>query len=179
MYAVIRTGGKQYRVAPGDIVDVDRLPGDAGASISFSEVLATAVKIGAPLVDGASVAAEILSQHRADRVVAFKRKRRKNTHRKRGDRQQLTRGNINSMSAGRHPHCRQKPWLTKKQAAHRVTAAIPTVNVWASSVTAENSSLPAISWYGSAAPKFMLGAMSQWERTTPCSPKLEARSSTG
>ena len=60
MYAVIRTGGKQYRVAPGDVVDVDRLPGDTGASISFSEVLATEGKIGAPLIDGASVVAEIV-----------------------------------------------------------------------------------------------------------------------
>lgn len=100
MYAVIRTGGKQYRVAPGDILDVDRLPGDTGASINFAEVLATEGKIGAPLVDGASVAAEILSQHRAGKVVAFKKRRRKNTHRKHGHRQQLTRVKINSISAG-------------------------------------------------------------------------------
>jgi large subunit ribosomal protein L21 len=100
MYAVIRTGGKQYRVAAGDVLDVDKLPGDAGASISFSEVLATEGKIGAPLIDSASVAAEIVSQHRADKVVAFKKKRRKNTHRKRGHRQQLTRVKINSVSAG-------------------------------------------------------------------------------
>ena len=100
MYAVIRTGGKQYRVAPGDIVEIERLPGDPGASITFSEVLATEGKIGAPLVAGASVAAEILAQHRADKVVAFKKKRRKNTHRKRGHRQSLTRVKINSISAG-------------------------------------------------------------------------------
>lgn len=100
MYAVIRTGGKQYRVAPGDILDVDKLPGEAGASISFSEILATEGKVGGPLVQGASVAAEIVSQHRADKVVAFKKRRRKNTHRKRGHRQQLTRVKINSISAG-------------------------------------------------------------------------------
>jgi large subunit ribosomal protein L21 len=100
MYAVIRTGGKQYRVAPGDVVEIERLPGDPGASITFSEVLATGEKIGAPLVAGASVAAEILAQHRADKVVAFKKKRRKNTHRKRGHRQSLTRVKINSISAG-------------------------------------------------------------------------------
>ena len=100
MYAVIRTGGKQYRVAPGDVVEVDRLAGDAGAAITFSEVLAANGKIGAPLVAGASVVAEIVAQHRADKVVAFKKKRRKNTHRKRGHRQHLTRVKINSISAG-------------------------------------------------------------------------------
>ncbi|HEX5281562.1 MAG TPA: 50S ribosomal protein L21 [Micropepsaceae bacterium] len=100
MYAVIRTGGKQYRVAPGDVLDIDKLPGDAGAAITFSEVLATDGKLGAPLIGGASVAAEIVAQHRADKVVAFKKKRRKNTHRKRGHRQQLTRVKINSISAG-------------------------------------------------------------------------------
>lgn len=100
MYAVIRTGGKQYRVAPGDILEIERLPGDAGAAVTFSEVLATDGKIGAPLVAGASVAAEILTQHRADKVIAFKKKRRKNTHRKRGHRQHLTRVKINSISAG-------------------------------------------------------------------------------
>jgi len=100
MYAVIRTGGKQYRVAPGDVVEVDRLAGDAGAAITFSEVLAANGKIGAPLVAGASVVAEIVAQHRADKVVAFKKRRRKNTHRKHGHRQHLTRVKINSISAG-------------------------------------------------------------------------------
>ena len=100
MYAVIRTGGKQYRVAPGDVVEVDRLAGDPGAAITFSEVLAADGRIGAPLVAGASVVAEIVAQHRADKVVAFKKKRRKNTHRKRGHRQHLTRVKINSISAG-------------------------------------------------------------------------------
>ncbi len=100
MYAVIRTGGKQYRVAPGDILEIDKLPGDAGAAITFSEVLATEGKVGAPLLQGASVAAEIVAQYRADKVIAFKKKRRKNTHRKRGHRQQLTRVKIKSISAG-------------------------------------------------------------------------------
>ena len=99
MYAVIRTGGKQYRVAPGDILEIERLPGDPGGAITFSEVLAAEGKIGTPLVEGASVSAEIVLQHRADKVVAFKKKRRKNTHRKRGHRQSLTRVKINSISA--------------------------------------------------------------------------------
>jgi large subunit ribosomal protein L21 len=100
MYAVIRTGGKQYRVAPGDILEIDKQPGEPGAAITFAEVLATEGKIGAPLVQGASVAAEIVAQFKADKVTAFKKKRRKNTHRKRGHRQQLTRVKIGSISAG-------------------------------------------------------------------------------
>jgi large subunit ribosomal protein L21 len=90
MFAVIRTGGKQYRVATGDVLEIDRLPGEAGGSITFSEVLMAGNKIGLPLIDGASVAAEIVAQNRAPKVVAFKKKRRKNTHRKRGHRQLLT-----------------------------------------------------------------------------------------
>ena len=100
MFAVIRTGGKQYRVAPGDVLEIDRLPGEAGASITFSEVLLAGAKIGAPLLSCASAAAEIVAQDRAPKVVAFKKKRRKNTHRKRGHRQLLTRVKINSISAG-------------------------------------------------------------------------------
>jgi large subunit ribosomal protein L21 len=100
MFAVIRTGGKQYRVAPGDVLEIERLPGEAGAAITFSEVLLAGSKIGAPLLAGASVAAEIVAQDRAPKVVAFKKKRRKNTHRQRGHRQLLTRVKINSISAG-------------------------------------------------------------------------------
>ena len=100
MFAVIRTGGKQYTVAPGDVLEIERLPGEAGATINFSEVLMAGSKMGAPLLSGASVAAEIVAQHRAPKVVAFKKKRRKNTHRKRGHRQLLTLVKINSISAG-------------------------------------------------------------------------------
>jgi large subunit ribosomal protein L21 len=99
MFAVIRTGGKQYKVAPGDVLSVERLPGEAGAAIVFSEVLMAGGKIGAPLVSGASVAAEIVAQDRAEKVVAFKKKRRKNTHRKRGHRQLLTRVKITDIAA--------------------------------------------------------------------------------
>ena len=99
MFAVIRTGGKQYTVAPGDVLEVERLPGEAGASITFSEVLMAGNRCGAPLLAGASVAAEIVAQDRAPKVVAFKKKRRKNTHRKRGHRQLLTRVKITDITA--------------------------------------------------------------------------------
>jgi large subunit ribosomal protein L21 len=100
MFAVIRTGGKQYRVAKGDVLNVSRLPGDAGAAVTFSEVLMAGAKTGAPLLSGASVAGEIVAQGRADKVVAFKKKRRKNTHRKRGHRQHFTRIKITDIHAG-------------------------------------------------------------------------------
>jgi large subunit ribosomal protein L21 len=99
MFAVIRSGGKQYRVAAGDVLEVDRLDGEAGATITFSEVLMAGGKSGAPLLSGASVAAEIVAQMRAPKVVAFKKKRRKNTHRKRGHRQQMTRIKITNIAA--------------------------------------------------------------------------------
>jgi large subunit ribosomal protein L21 len=100
MFAVIRTGGKQYRVAKGDVLDIERLPGDAGAAVTFSEVLMADGKAGAPLLKGASVAAEIVAQERSAKIVAFKKKRRKNTHRKRGHRQHFTRVKITDIHAG-------------------------------------------------------------------------------
>ena len=95
-YAVIRTGGKQYRVAPGDTVRIERLPGDVGSAVEFTEVLLTgggdggAVRIGTPLVDGALVRAEILAHGRDRKVLVFKKKRRKNYRRRRGHRQEVT-----------------------------------------------------------------------------------------
>jgi large subunit ribosomal protein L21 len=100
MFAVIRTGGKQYRVTTGDVLDVERLPGDAGAAITFGEVLMAGSKVGAPTLSGASVTAEIVAQTRTAKIVAFKKKRRKNTHRKRGHRQHLTRVKITEIIAG-------------------------------------------------------------------------------
>src|SRR5512146_3203254 len=77
-YAVIRTGGKQYRVAPGDVVRVERLEGDVGAPVEFTEVLLTggdgAVRVGTPLVEGARVRGQILEQGRARKILIFKKK---------------------------------------------------------------------------------------------------------
>ena len=103
MFAVIRTGGKQYRVVQDDVLDVERLDGEAGASITLGEVLllgGDSPKSGSPVVEGASVTAEIIRQKRGPKVVAFKKKRRKNTHRKRGHRQHFTTVKITSISAG-------------------------------------------------------------------------------
>ncbi len=73
MFAVIRTGGKQYRVVKGDVLDVERLAGDAGAAITFGEVLMTGAKIGAPTVSGASVMGEIVEQARRPRSSPSRR----------------------------------------------------------------------------------------------------------
>jgi len=93
-YAVIRTGGKQYRVAPGEIVRVERLAGEVGAPVEFAEVLLTAddaaVRVGTPLVEGVRVRAEIVAQGRAKKILVFKKKRRKNYRRRRGHRQSIT-----------------------------------------------------------------------------------------
>ncbi len=103
MFAVIRTGGKQYKVAKDDVLDVERLDGEAGGRITFGEVLmlgGDTLKYGAPVIDGASVAAEIVVQKRASKIVVFKKKRRKDTHLKRGHRQNLTTVKITGIKTG-------------------------------------------------------------------------------
>jgi large subunit ribosomal protein L21 len=93
MYAVIKTGGKQYRVSEGQLLRVEKLPGGAGDKVTFGEVLllgGEAPKIGRPLVPGASVAAEITAQDRGKKLVVFKFRRRKNYRRKNGHRQPYT-----------------------------------------------------------------------------------------
>ena len=94
MFAVIKTGGKQYRVAANDEITVMSLPGEAGEALTFGEVLSffdgATTAFGAPLVEGASVAAEIVEQKRGPKVIAFKKRRRQNSRRKRGHRQDLT-----------------------------------------------------------------------------------------
>lgn len=104
MYAVVRTGGKQYRVAPNDVIKVEKLPGTKGDVVSLSEVLLVGegeqVSVGAPLVAGAVVTATVLDQEKADKVIIFKKKRRQNYRRKRGHRQELTVLRIAEISTG-------------------------------------------------------------------------------
>ncbi|HEY7643683.1 MAG TPA: 50S ribosomal protein L21 [Hyphomicrobiales bacterium] len=94
MYAVIRTGGKQYRVAPEDVLDIEKIPGNAGDIVEFADVLMVAgdgdPEIGSPLISGASVAAELVEHHRGEKIIIFKKKRRQNYRRKQGHRQNLT-----------------------------------------------------------------------------------------
>ena len=94
MFAVIKTGGKQYRVAANDEITIEKLVGSAGETVAFEHVLmltdGDVIHVGAPTVDGVSVAAEILKQGRGDKVISFKKRRRQNSKRKRGHRQDLT-----------------------------------------------------------------------------------------
>ena len=104
MFAIVKTGGKQYRVAPGDQIVVERIKGDVGSNISLSEVLALGGNgvpvIGTPLVADAAVSARIVQQPRGTKVIVFKKKRRKNYRRKRGHRQELTVLRIEEISRG-------------------------------------------------------------------------------
>ena len=90
MYAVIRTGGKQYKVSTGDVIKIEKIAGEEGSSVVFGEVLAKDDVVGTPLVSGASVKATIVKQAKADKVIVFKKKRRQNYRRKNGHRQNIT-----------------------------------------------------------------------------------------
>ena len=94
MYAVIKTGGKQYKVSAGDVLAVEKLVAEAGSNVTFSDVLLIGddkgQTVGTPMVEGASVTAEVLEQGRGDKIVVFKKKRRKNYRRRAGHRQFLT-----------------------------------------------------------------------------------------
>ena len=94
MFAVIKTGGKQYRVAKDDVLRVEKLEGEAGETVTFDSVLMVGsegdVKVGAPTVDGATVTAEVMEQIKDKKVMIFKKRRRHNSRRTRGHRQMLT-----------------------------------------------------------------------------------------
>ena len=102
MFAVIRTGGKQYKVAQNDVLVIEKVAGDVGSTLTIGEVLmlgGDTLTHGAPLISGASVACEIVAQGKGEKVIAFKKRRRKNTHRKRGHRQPFTQVKITGISA--------------------------------------------------------------------------------
>ena len=94
MFAVIRTGGKQYRVTPNAVLKVEKLVAEPGSTITFTDVLAVGdaanVTLGAPVVAGASVTATVIAQDRLDKVIIFKKRRRQNSRRKNGHRQHVT-----------------------------------------------------------------------------------------
>jgi large subunit ribosomal protein L21 len=118
MFAVIKTGGKQYRVAADDKLKVEKVAGEVGDIITFGEVLVVGgdtPTLGAPTVAGASVAAEVLSQARGPKVIAFKKRRRKNSRRKRGHRQEFTFVRITEiLTDGAKPSKKAAPKQAKK-----------------------------------------------------------------
>ena len=101
-FAIIKTGGKQYRVSAGDKLDVEKLDAAEGTSVKLSEVLfygdGSDLRIGDPLVGGASVSATVMKQYRADKVTNFKYKRRKGYHRTKGHRRMVTRLKIDTIN---------------------------------------------------------------------------------
>lgn len=119
MYAIIKTGGKQYKVAKDDVITVEKLAGEAGSSVDLSEVLLVGdgdtQTVGAPLVEGATVAAEVVEQKRDDKVIVFKKKRRKNYRRKNGHRQDVTVLRITDILTGG----KKKAAAKKKPAAEK------------------------------------------------------------
>jgi large subunit ribosomal protein L21 len=104
MFAIVKTGGKQYRVAVGDQITVERLEGEVGSRVELADVLALgdteAPAIGTPLVAGSAVKAKIVQQPRGTKVIVFKKKKRKNYRRKHGHRQELTVLKIEEISRG-------------------------------------------------------------------------------
>ncbi len=134
MFAVIKTGGKQYRVAAGETLEVEKLPGEPGETVTFPDVLmlgGEAPNVGAPLVAGASVAAEIVEQGRGDKVIVFKKRRRKNSRRKNGHRQLFTLVRVTEIltdgkaptKAKAKPKAEPKPKATPKAEAEPKPAA--------------------------------------------------------
>lgn len=127
MFAVIKTGGKQYRVAANDLIKVEKVTGEAGDIVEFAEVLLVGegenATVGAPLVAGAVVTAEVVEQGRAKKVIAFKKRRRKNSQRTRGHRQELTTIRISEiLTGGAKPSTKAKA-APKKKAAPKAEAA--------------------------------------------------------
>ena len=135
MFAVIRTGGKQYRVAAEDVIRIDRVKAEPGVIVEFGEVLVLGgdkPQLGLPTIAGATVAGEVLQHTRGDKVIAFKKRRRKNSRRKRGYRHEfsviriteiLTDGAKPSKTAKPHPRREAKP-----KAATQAAETAPTAN---------------------------------------------------
>lgn len=112
MKAIIRTGGKQYRVAQGDILNVEKLPAEAGDAIRFSEVLLVedgdSVQVGTPLVSGVEVSAKVVEQVKEDKVIIMKYRRRTRRSKKTGHRQPKTRVEITAIAAAKKPAAKKE-----------------------------------------------------------------------
>jgi large subunit ribosomal protein L21 len=129
MFAVIKTGGRQYRVVPDDVLEIGKIAGDVGTIVQLEEVLllgGDTPVLGMPTVKGASVAAEVLNHKRGPKVIAFKKRRRKNSRRKRGYRDEITVVRISEILAdGNKPTLgpREKPVRKAKPAESEADAA--------------------------------------------------------
>jgi len=141
MFAVFKTGGKQYRVAAEDVLQVDKIKGEPGEIVEFGEVLVVggdSVTLGAPMVAGATVAAEVVGQARGPKVIAFKKRRRKNSRRRRGHRQEFTLLRITEILTDGN-----KPSKTAKPKAESAPAAVEAAATAEASATHEETSAAA------------------------------------
>ena len=123
MFAVIRTGGRQYRVVPDDVLEIGKIAGDVGTIVQLGEVLLVGGEqpvLGSPTVAGASVAAEVLQHKRGPKVIAFKKRRRKNSRRKRGYRDEITVLRITEILTNDN-----KPTVGPRVKKEKVAAAAP------------------------------------------------------
>jgi len=135
MYAVIKTGGKQYKVAAGTLIAVEKLTGEAGDAIAFEEVLLVGgdadTTIGSPLIAGAAVAGEIVDQRRTGKIIVFKKRRRQNSKRTRGHRQEQTLVRITEiLTDGKKPTAQKaaaKPAAAKKKSTPAPDAPVEAV----------------------------------------------------
>src|SRR5690349_10965588 len=127
MFAVFKTGGKQYRVAAEDVIKVGKVKGEPGEIVEFGEVLVVGgdnLSLGAPTVAGAMVAAEVLEQARGPKIIAFKKRRRKNSRRKIGHRQEFTLLRITEiLTDGKKPNKQAQPRPKRAAAAPAAAAA--------------------------------------------------------
>lgn len=128
MFAVIKTGGKQYRVAANDVITVATIEGEAGSGVTFGEVLlftdGDATQVGAPSLSGITVSGEIVDHGRTKKVIAFKKRRRQNSRRKRGHRQHFTTVRITEISAGGKSSKAEDRRAKPKAAAPEAAAAV-------------------------------------------------------
>lgn len=134
MYAVVKTGGKQFRVSADDVIKVEKLVGDAGDIVTLESVLMVggngSTEIGAPLVDGASVSAEILEQGRDKKITVFKKRRRQNYRRKKGHRQPMTVLKVREiLTGGAKPSAKAAAKPAPKAEAKPAEAEAPTANI--------------------------------------------------
>ena len=140
MFAVFKTGGKQYRVAAEDVIKVGKVKGEPGEIVGFGEVLVVggdSLSLGAPTVAGATVAAEVLEQARGPKVIAFKKRRRKNSRRKIGHRQEFTLLRITEiLTDGKKPSKQAQPRPKRIPAAPQAAAASETAETAAPARTA-------------------------------------------
>jgi large subunit ribosomal protein L21 len=128
MFAVIKTGGKQYRVAADDILEIARVAGEPGDVVEFGEVLVVggdSPQLGTPTIAGAIVAGEVLEHGRGPKVIAFKKRRRKNSRRKRGHRQEFTRVRITEILTDGKKPSKTPPPRAKKPRPPKPAAETP------------------------------------------------------